>query len=134
MRYSEAFPSKYISSEDLDGREMRLVIARIEMEEIGRDRDRKPVLYFTKARKGMVLNKTNGRMLATAYGDDMTAWEDREVILFSMKVQFGDEIVDGIRIRIPQSAPVPKPSPPPRQEPVPEERIPSNDFSDDIPF
>jgi len=111
MKFSDAFPSKYLSSDDLDGREIKLTIGRIELEEIGRDRDKKPVIYFTKAKKGMVLNKTNARAIAAAYGDEMTQWEDREIILFSMKVQFGDEIVDGIRVRIPQAAPAPKPAP-----------------------
>ena len=107
MNINEAYPSKYISSEDLQGREVQLIMHRVEIEEVGRDRDKKPVLYFTKAKKGMVLNKVNSKMIAAAYGSDTDQWEDRPVIIFSMKVQFGDEIVDGIRVRIPQATPAP---------------------------
>jgi hypothetical protein len=108
MNINEAYPSKYLSSEDLQGREIRLVIARVEVEEVGRDREKKPILYFTKAKKGMVLNKTNARMIAAAYGANTDQWEDREIIIFSMKVQFGDEIVDGIRVKIPKLTTAPK--------------------------
>lgn len=123
MKIGEAFPSKYLSSDDLQGREIRLVIARVELEEVGRDRDKKPILYFTKAKKGMVLNKTNAKMIATAYGDDTDQWEDREIIIFSMKVQFGDEIVDGIRVKIPKTVAAPKPSPPKPIDPPFDDRV-----------
>ena len=67
----------------------------------------------------MVLNKTNARMISAAYGDETDQWEDQEIIIFSMKVQFGDEIVDGIRVKIPtaKAKPAPKkPAPPPVEE------------------
>ena len=134
MKVTEAFPSKYLSSEDLQGREIRLVIARVDMEEVGRDREKKPILYFTKAKKGMVLNKTNAKMISAAYGDETDQWEDREIIIFSMKVQFGDEIVDGIRVRIPKATAAPKkPAPAPAQEdPMPDQTAPFDDRVDDI--
>jgi hypothetical protein len=131
MLVDDFFPSKYLSSDDLQGREIRLVIARVESEEVGRDRDKKPILYFTKAKKGMVLNKTNAKMIAAAYGKDTDQWEDREIIIFSMKVQFGDEIVDGIRVKIPPVAAKPKPAPR-KPEPVDYEEVPFDDSVDDI--
>ena len=139
MDIDQAFPSKYLSSDDLDGREVRLTIARVEVEEVGRNKDRKPILYFTKAKKGMVLNKTNAKTIAAAYGKNTDQWEDREIVIFSMKVQFGDEIVDGIRVRIPtlRAAKPPIPNPgqigpptPPVQQRDPEP--PWNDSVDDI--
>jgi hypothetical protein len=122
MNIDQAFPSKYLSSEDLEGREIRVTIARVEIEEVGRDRDKKPILYFTKAKKGMVLNKTNAKMIKAAYGNNTDEWEDREIIIFSMKVQFGDEIVDGIRVKIPTQRAAP---PAPRKPiPIPQAQIP----------
>jgi hypothetical protein len=127
MKITEAFPSKYLSAPDLHNRDVKVVIARIEMEKIGRENDEKPVLYFTKSKKGLVLNKTNGKTIAAAYGDDTDQWEDREIILFSMMVQFGDEMVDSIRVKIPKPAPAAKPvqqthsevDPPPLDDDIP---------------
>lgn len=130
MKISNAFPSKYLSAGDLNGREIKLVIGRIEIEKIGRDNDEKPVIYFTKARKGLVLNKTNAKVIAGAYGDDTDQWEDREIILFSMMVQFGDEMVDSIRVKIPKAAVAPKPAPQSHDELDP----PPADLNDEIPF
>lgn len=127
MKYGEAFPSKYLSAADLGGREVKLVIARYEIEEIGRDKQEKPVIYFTKAKKGMVLNKTNAKQIAHAYGDEMDAWEDKEIILFSMMVQFADDLVEAIRVKIPKSAVAPKAAPQTHDELSPP-------LDDDIPF
>ena len=128
MKITEAFPSKYLSAPDLHQRDVKVVIARIEMEKIGRENDEKPVLYFTKSKKGLVLNKTNGKTIAAAYGDDTDQWEDREIILFSMMVQFGDEMVDSIRVKIPKPAVQPKPAPQAHSELDPPP------LDDDIPF
>lgn len=127
MKITEAFPSKYLSAADLHDREVKLVIARIEMEKIGRENDEKPVIYFTKAKKGLVCNKTNGKTIAAAYGDDTDQWEDREIVLFTMMVQFGDEMVDSIRVKIPKTASAPKPAPQTHDELNPP-------LDDDIPF
>ena len=136
MKLSEAFPSKYLSAPDIGDREIRLVIGRIEIEKIGRDNDEKPVVYFTKAKKGLVLNKTNGKMIAGAYGEEMDQWEDKEVILFTMMVQFGDEMVDSIRVKIPKMAAPAKPAPTravaAQPDPMPDNYDPADD--DEIPF
>lgn len=57
MRISSAFPSKYIKSTDLQGKQVKAVMSHVETESIGDD-DR-PVLYFQNKEKGLVLNKTN---------------------------------------------------------------------------
>ena len=54
MRISAAFPSNYIKAADLQGRNVKVKIDRIEMEEVGGEP--KPSLYFLGKDKGMVLN------------------------------------------------------------------------------
>lgn len=132
MKITEAFPSKYLSAPDLHDREVKLVIARIEMEKIGRENDEKPVLYFTKAKKGLVLNKTNGKVIAAAYGDDTDQWEDREVVLFTMMVQFGDEMVDSIRVKIPKAVKAPEAHV--AAQATRESENPADGMDDEIPF
>jgi hypothetical protein len=99
MKISEEFPSQYLKASDLQGREIRLTMARVEREKIGDDF--KPVLYFKGKDKGMALNKTNANTIGDAYGDDTDDWFDQPIILFSIKTEYQGKVVDGIRCRIP---------------------------------
>ena len=63
MRISSAFPSKYLRATDLQDRQVRVVMSRVETETIGDD-DR-PVPCTSKARKrASVLNKTNANSIS----------------------------------------------------------------------
>ena len=57
------FPSKYLKAGDLDGHAVAVTISHIAMEEVGQG-DVKPVLFFAGKEKGLVLNKTNGGVIA----------------------------------------------------------------------
>jgi len=126
MRFSEALPSKYLSAPDIGKKQVKLVMRNVEIEQLN-DGKSAPVLYFTKARKGLVINKTNGLIIAAAYGDEMANWTGKEVILFTMKVQYKEKIVDAIRLEIPmptqtQRAPV-----------VVEDEMPDDTIGDGLP-
>lgn len=126
MKISNAFPSKYLRAADLQDRNVKLVMARVEMEVIAGD-DKKPVLYFTKAAKGLVLNKVNSKVIANAYGDDTDNWEGKEVILYQAMVDYRGDMVEAIRVRVPKPAEPPKPAPQTVDELDPP-------FNDDPPF
>ena len=126
MKISNAFPSKYLRAADLQDRQVKAVMSRVEMESIGDD-DKKPVLYFTKGNKGLVLNKTNSKVISHAYGDDTDAWEGKEIILFPAMVDFRGDSVEAIRVRIPKPAVPPAPAPQTHDELNPP-------FDDDIPL
>ena len=53
MKMSAAFPSDYLKASDLLGREAKVKISHVEMREVGRDKEHKPVLYFQGQRKGI---------------------------------------------------------------------------------
>ena len=108
VKVSDAFPSRYLKAADLNDRQIKLIISHVEIEDIGDD-NKKPVLYFTKAKKGLVLNKTNAKTIATAYGDDMDRWDTHEVILFPAIVDFRGDQVEAIRVRI--AKPIAQPAP-----------------------
>lgn len=99
MKISQAFPSKYLSSHDLNGMEATLTISNVAMEVMGQEQ--KPVVYFQEAGKGMVLNKTNANTIAQMYGDDTEGWLGKQIILFAMKVEMQGKLVDGLRCRSP---------------------------------
>lgn len=100
VNISEAFPSKYLKSQDLQGEVVRVKVKDVLVEEIGTDR--KMVMYFVGKEKGMVLNKTNAVTIGDAYGEDTDAWVGQPVELFSMKVEFNGRMVDGLRVRVPK--------------------------------
>ena len=127
MKISNAFPSKYLRAADLQDRPVKAFMNRVELESIADGEDRKPVLYFTKGSKGLVLNKTNSKTIAAAYGDDTDNWENKEIILFPAMVDFRGDQVEAIRVRIPKPAVPPKPAPQEHSELDPP-------FEDDIPF
>lgn len=110
MKVDALFPSKYLKAADLNDREVKLVILTVELEAIGDD-DKKPVVYFTKAKKGLVCNKTNAKVIAGAYGNDTDEWPGKEIVLFPMMVQFQSDMVESIRVKIPKAAPAPKSAP-----------------------
>lgn len=131
MDIDAAFPSKYLKSSDLQGKNVTLIIDRVEQEEVGfgRDKDHKPVIYFQKAKKGLVLNKTNSNTIKTGYGKETDNWIDKPLVLFPAMVEYAGDTVEAIRVRVPtarQAAP-----PPP---PVIEHEDPAAGMDDEIPF
>lgn len=138
MKMSETFPSKYLKAADLGGREIKVIMQNVEMEQVGQDSDEnkmKPVLYFKGKEKGVVLNKTNATTIGDHYGDDTDDWYDQPLILFSMKVDFQGKVTDSIRCRIP-TAKDNKAAAPRKADPISSGRsdFPGDrDLNDDIP-
>jgi hypothetical protein len=114
VKISNAFPSDYLRAADLQDRNVRVVMDRVEMAEIGDER--KPCLYFQGKEKGLILNKTNSNNIAAKYGDDTEDWSGRELILFPAMVDFKGQTVPAIRVRAPTAKDgngraAPKPAP-----------------------
>lgn len=61
-------------------------------------------LYFDEQEKPMVLNATNGAIIAKATGSEETDnWTGKKIVLFDdPNVSFGGKIVGGIRVRAPR--------------------------------
>lgn len=129
MNIHKVFPSKYVSSADLlqpDGafRSVTVTIDRfVEKERMGQppNDEEKSVLYFSDAKKGMVLNKTNAMTIAGLYGPETDEWTGKRITLHVEKVKAFGAVHDAIRVR-PQ-VPAPKsnggetiPPPPPESD------------------
>jgi len=99
MRISDEFPSRYLKAADLQGREVKVTMERVEKEKLGDDM--KLALYFKGKEKAMILNKTNSNTIADAYGDDTDDWENQPLILFSVMVDFQGKVGPAIRLRAP---------------------------------
>ena len=102
MRFSKLFESKHLRAEDMDGEELTVTIDRLEMMEVGTadQPEKKPVLFFRELKKGLVLNKTNGKTLSYIYGDDSDNWLGKEAILYETTTEFKGQTVPCLRLRV----------------------------------
>lgn len=84
---------------------------------------------FLECEKPMVLNSTNGQIIAGVTGSEETdTWTGHKIVLYDdPNVSFGGKLVGGIRCRAPRTpqaqAPQVKPKPQP-VDPVPEDDVP----------
>lgn len=111
MHFKALFPTKYLGSHDLNGKDTVLTIRRVIVEEIETERgkEKKPVVYFEETaalaaktqaeEKRLVLNRTNAKTIAAIYGNELDAWTGKRVQLFSTEVTAFGKTVDAIRIR-----------------------------------
>jgi hypothetical protein len=120
MKVGDAFPSTYLKQSDLAGKRVLVTIDRVEVEDVGQgqDQERKPVVYFKKAEKGMVLNRVNADEITSIVGDDETdRWTGHKVVLYvDPHVMFGGKKVGGIRVAPPPQGQGKPSAPPPPPE------------------
>jgi len=131
---NDAFPSNYLKASDLKGMPVTVTIDHVDFEEVGREREKKPVVYFTGKQKGIVLNKTNARKITEITGSAITEeWKGQAVVIYPTETEFGGETVECIRIKAANKARMtrmtPEPPPPP---PAPDHSAPLTD--EDMPF
>lgn len=101
MKMSEMFPSRFLKAEEFGVDERKtLTIKTVEIEELGQGakKEPKPVVYFREIDKGLVLNKTNGAMVAELYGDDTDEWTGKKITLVTLEVDSFGDIVRAIRV------------------------------------
>jgi len=102
MRISDIFPSKYVKAADLQGRTVILTIKELVVEEMSNhanEKERKPVLYFERATKGLVLNRTNAVAIAALYGDEADDWRGKRISIYPTRVKAFGSMQDAIRIK-----------------------------------
>jgi len=115
------FPNDYIGAPDLQGRDVTVTIARIQIDELrsvdGNGNEKKPVVYFKEmeerhrngkspTNKRLVLNKTNAMVIAKLHGHETDDWRGKRITLYPTTCQAFGDTVECIRIR--NVAPAPK--------------------------
>ena len=107
MDINGAFPSKYLKASDLAGQTVTVTISDIVVETVGQGEDQtdKPIVYFAGKEKGVVLNVTNSKAIAKAYGDETDEWVGKPIEVYPDTTPYKGDIVDCIRVRVPNSAP-----------------------------
>lgn len=106
MRTDDIFPSKYLKAADLpEEGSQTFTIEKVTVEEIGKDKERKPVVHFNETEKAMVCNKTNWNTIARVTGsDDSDDWRGKKISLGRAEVEAFGEMVEAIRVRLKTSA------------------------------
>jgi hypothetical protein len=99
---NDAFPSKYLKASDLDGENLTVTISHVTFEEVGKDKDMRPILYYEGEEKGIVLNKTNATNISKLYGSETDDWTGKRVMLGTAWVDFQGQSVEAIRIYPPK--------------------------------
>jgi hypothetical protein len=129
MKISAMVSSKYLKKEDCDPPRL-LTFRAFKKENVAKDNepaDTKYVAYFDGEERGLVLNKTNLKRAAAALkSDDTDDWLGKQIVLyFDENVEFGGELVGGIRLRGPKVQAA-------SGTPTPAKA--TDAFDDDIPF
>ncbi len=131
MNINELSNSKFIKKEEVDPAVL-VTIARIENENVAKDNEKpdlKYTLYFNELEKPLVLNQTNGIVIARiCKSEESDGWIGKKIVLFNdPTIMFAGEVKGGIRVREPKNQPQQTATP---NRPAPTENIPD----DDIPF
>jgi hypothetical protein len=102
MHFRLLFPSDYVGAHDLNGKDVIMTIEKVDLEELrmeGNKKETKPVIWFVKAKKRMVLNKTNAKIVAKIHGKDTADWNGKQITLYPTTTKVGLETQDCIRVR-----------------------------------
>jgi hypothetical protein len=100
----QMFDSNYIGAWDLQGKDATVTIARVTPGELAKagtsKKDKAPIIYFEGKDKGLVLNKTNMKIIAGIYGSfKVKEWIGKPITIYPTTCQFGPNTVDCIRVR-----------------------------------
>src|SRR5262245_6115468 len=110
--------SRFLKAADLSN-EKKFKIKSVTVEEvgIGKDKERKLVVWFTNDARGLVLNRVNNRTIRGAFGDNCESWTGKIIIGFPTMAEFRGEMKPALRVRIPtpkgKGQPAAKPIAPP---------------------
>ncbi len=104
QHYRALYDADYFGAWDLENGDRTVTITKViggELTGPGGKKSKKPVLYVQGSEKGIPLNKTNGKTIASMYGNYVAEWVGKSITLFKSSTrnpQDGGEI-DCIRIR-----------------------------------
>jgi len=101
-------PSGFLFAHDLNGKDVTVQIEKVMAGQIQGEKGRKnkkPVVSFRGKSKRLALNKTNSKIIAKLYGNDVEQWAGKWITIYPTTTDFGGETVECIRIRtrVPQA-------------------------------
>jgi hypothetical protein len=123
--------SNFIKKEDCDPPAL-VTIDRVAEENVAKEgapHEMKWCIYFKEIDKPMVLNSTNGQIIAQITGSQETDdWAGKKIVIYhDPSVSFGGKLVGGIRCRAPRGPANPA-------KPTTQPALPVEDEGSDTPF
>ena len=100
--YRSMYEKDYLGAWDFTEGDKTLTIKKAQRGELtgsGGRKTKKPVVYFQETEKGLALNATNGKTIATLYGPMVEDWAGKKITLYASRTTMGSEEVDCVRIR-----------------------------------
>ena len=100
--YRTMYDKEFVYAYDLDGKDVTLTIERVAVGELvgtSGKKAKKPVVYFRGTPKGLALCVTNGKTIATLYGNKTEEWIGKRITIYPTKTTFGGAEVECIRVR-----------------------------------
>ena len=85
---TELFP--YVEGDSLKGKTVTLTMATVNVEKLKNNRgqeEKKYVVYFDESQKGLVLNKTNAKIISRLYGPETNAWTGQRITLYAEEIR-----------------------------------------------
>lgn len=102
MDYRAMFDREMLGAFELLGKDVTVTIERVEagvLTSEGNKKTKKPVLSFKGKDRKLAINKTNGKILAGMFGNDVRNWAGKSITLYATTTKFGRDTVECIRIR-----------------------------------
>lgn len=101
MRIDKLYPSKFLKAADLNGKQVTVTISKLVMEEMGfgSEKESKPCLYFEKATKSLVLNRTNAMTISKLYGLESDLWTGKRITLIAVNVRAFGQMHETVRVK-----------------------------------
>jgi hypothetical protein len=98
------FPSKWLKAEDLGDDDLTVTIKSFSREHFQATAERaaedKPAIFFNEIEKGLILNKTNFKLIVDATGEpDTDNWLGKRIALTVVDVQSFGDVVAAIRVK-----------------------------------
>ena len=110
--------------------ESRLKIKNVTEEKMA-DGEMKLTVWFTNSKRGLVLNRTNNRVIRAAFGDDVAGWSGKIIVLYPTVAEFRGKLGPALRVRIPPpKEPNKATASPPKQTPKPVDEELDDGFDD----
>jgi len=101
MKLNQIYPSKYLNAADLSREGEDVTIRKVTIEEVGEERQRKPVIAFDERKRQLVVNKTNWNSIVEITGEeDSDNWPGYKIKLVRARVSFGTKNVEAIRVEL----------------------------------
>lgn len=100
LTYESAFPGRFLKAALFDGKRVTVTVesAFLEVLEGEKGKENKLILTFVGKTMQLVFNKTNAVCMREMFGNKISLWIGKRVVLYPTRVAFGPKQVDAIRV------------------------------------